>query len=967
MPKVNSHALRWSWLTALVASTSLVASPLVPLRDTGLVSQDSAGRGCAFVGAQLYCWSRASVAAGIASINTPAEWVLRPDRPSGEFEQPVSLAASDRHCVVDAAGLWCWGENVLGQLGFGDHQPRPAPTRLQGLPADLAQVALGSYHGCALTRAGEVWCWGRAGRGAVGPGASGSESLPGRVTGLPGAAQALALGNDYSCALADGEVWCWGDNRFGQLGDGGSAGGVQPRRALGLPPGVRQVAAGREHACARDALGAVWCWGSNGNAATGVAPSPSRRFEVTPQQVALPAVATGIHLGDAQSCALAANDLLCWGRAADGAMSPLPRARDRPPGAPADWLGHCYTVAGELRCPSAALRVGSTVQDARPAPPLPQAPVELALGRDFACARLGDGSVWCWGGNSRGQLGQGDLLPRGQAVRLPLEGATRIAAGVSHACAVTTQGLWCWGGNDSGALGDGTLIDRTSPVRARFGGSLVSAGDGFTCAAGAGQGLRCWGRDQVGQVSGVPSTAVTTVAAPLGDAEISELSAGLKHACAVAGQPDGTRAARCWGVLPTTPEELETSGRRYEPRPLVAGAPLPAGATTLLRSAGFSSCAGDRCYGLLYLEDRTQGSFAGRTVTTPMAHPVALALGGRLLCAQGAGTDLRCTGLHHVACNYNALLGLYTTPNQFGSCTLVESLLPPEERGWLPILGLPAVPALLTAGEEYACALADGKVWCWGPKAPAGAVATSEFGPVLRNGAIEPTAAVALPLDPTRGCPAYVVSSVSLLDPAAAADAGAWGQELLLDGGRGDLNGGLNFGGFGTAQAPPVPGYAAFSIGPGGAGGQAVVLELTGDGGEFDLVVESTRPPSTLRREVLRERLVLAAAPQRRTLQLADGFHIVVLRPVSGTRLFLARLTTMRSDGGPAAFQGGAVVGGYLAGERTGFAGVCTDDAARVRLRTEARTARGAIGAGDLRLRVSEGQTGALLYDSGDD
>lgn len=97
---------------------------------------------------------------------------------------------------------------------------------------------------------------------------------------------------------------------------------------------------------------------------------------------------------------------------------------------------------------------------------------------------------------------------------------------------------------------------------------------------------------------------------------------------------------------------------------------------------------------------------------------------------------------------------------------------------------------------------------------------------------------------------------------------------------------------------------------------------------------------------------------------LANGFHIVALQPTAGTRLFLVAVGTTQADGGPAAFLGGAVVGGWLQGEGTGFAGLCTDDASAVRLRTEARSTRGANGAGDLRLRLIEGQSGALLHDS---
>lgn len=179
------------------------------------------------------------------------------------------------------------------------------------------------------------------------------------------------------------------------------------------------------------------------------------------------------------------------------------------------------------------------------------------------------------------------------------------------------------------------------------------------------------------------------------------------------------------------------------------------------------------------------------------------------------------------------------------------------------------------------------------------------------------------------------------------------------------MHGGLNFGGYGSSVGDGVPGYAAFSIANRIFAEQQVDLELSGDGGEFVLTVESTIPPSTARTLMLRETLVLGAQAQRRTLRLRNGFHIVGLQPTSGTRLFLASITTTIGGELGSGFQGGAVVGGYLEGGRTGFAGVCTSDASTISLRTQARSTRDAGGAGDLRLQVVEGISAALLYDSG--
>lgn len=95
---------------------------------------------------------------------------------------------------------------------------RDSETSLK-LPDDTTETAMGTSHGCALTKAGQVWCWGNNRYGQIGNGdRTDSEVPPTRVPRI-GAAEQISVGSNHSCArLLDGTTWCWGSSEFGQVG-----------------------------------------------------------------------------------------------------------------------------------------------------------------------------------------------------------------------------------------------------------------------------------------------------------------------------------------------------------------------------------------------------------------------------------------------------------------------------------------------------------------------------------------------------------------------------------------------------------------------------------------------------------------------------------------------------------------------------------------------------------------------------
>lgn len=187
------------------------------------------------------------------------------------------------------------------------------------------------------------------------------------------------------------------------------------------------------------------------------------------------------------------------------------------------------------------------------------APVTPALGgvtaiatngnSDFACA-LSGGSVWCWGENEDGQLGDGSETTRTKAVQVKeVSGATTFAVGSFHACAIVKDGkVICWGDNSHGELGGGTDDDelKRATVVGISGATSVAAGEGWTCAVAGGK-LWCWGDGYPNADEDVDEPGSPTAQDEFGDPlslglPLTRISGSLNELCGIA-----VTAAVCFG------------------------------------------------------------------------------------------------------------------------------------------------------------------------------------------------------------------------------------------------------------------------------------------------------------------------------------------------------------------------------------------------------------------------------------
>jgi alpha-tubulin suppressor-like RCC1 family protein len=227
----------------------------------------------------------------------------------------ISIAHGDWHtCAVLSSGsVRCWGANPTGGLGDGTTTARLTPVDVIGL-SGVVSVALGHCHSCALLTTGVVKCWGCNQNRELCDGSTTSRTSPVDVVGLSSNVAKIAVGGSHACAVwSSTSVRCWGDNADGQLGDGSTSDAVAPVGVAGLSSGVAVTALGSHHSCALLISGPVQCWGRNNYGQVGDGTNIRR---LTP--VAVVGLSNGvlnIALGEGQSCALLLTGLVsCWGQ-----------------------------------------------------------------------------------------------------------------------------------------------------------------------------------------------------------------------------------------------------------------------------------------------------------------------------------------------------------------------------------------------------------------------------------------------------------------------------------------------------------------------------------------------------------------------------------------------------------------------------------------------------------------------------
>ena len=432
-------------------------------------------------------------------------------------------AGADFTCAVrDDHSLWCFGLGTSRQLGDGSNVNSAIPVREKSMATSWAQVSAGNAFACAVRLDGTRWCWGANALGQGGDGTSLTINEPKQVDADTDWA-AIEAGDFAACGRrASGALACWGDGSLGQTGQAGNESPALAPAKVGADGDWTAITAGLRFACGIRAQGKVHCWGAATRGALGRGYSSDRN---DPTPIDDDATWERLDVQLDHGCAIrAGGDLFCWGRNVSS------------------QLGDGTQVTRPAKVPVGA---GKTWK-------------RVAVGRTHTCGIASEGggpdNMFCWGQDANGEQGNGPgatpaLMPSPvSATPNNLSPWTELVVGLNHSCALRAdKTLWCWGRNSQGQLGDTTLTARSDPKQVLPAGAadwveIASSGE-FTCGLRMSGALFCWGRNDVAQLG--LGNVNTPVSAPtqVGNGLYKALDAGANHACAVAVNG----ALFCWG------------------------------------------------------------------------------------------------------------------------------------------------------------------------------------------------------------------------------------------------------------------------------------------------------------------------------------------------------------------------------------------------------------------------------------
>jgi len=341
-----------------------------------------------------------------------------------------------------------------------------------------------------------------------------------------------------------------------------------------------------------------------------------------------------------------------------------------------------------------------------------QSVVEVAAGTSYSVALKDDGSVWAWGVNSYGQLGDGSTTDRQLPVQVVgpggvgyLGGATAISVRNNHTCAIADGQAYCWGYNYTGQLGDNSTENQSSPVAVDT--SLMSGvvtdiavGGTHTCAIADGQAY-CWGNGDDARFGTFSSDASSpeAVSTSVMSGIITDISAGSDYTCAIAnGQ------AYCWGrsSYGQTGGGSTTSAVSVQ----AVSTSVMSGTVTDISAGDYHACAiaGGQAY--CWGKGNNGQSGDGSTTllqTTPVAVNASVMSG--IITDISAGRDHTCAMVDGSAYCWG-----YGNYGQLGNGSTTQQNTPAAIDG----SAISGAVTDITAGGSNSCAVTDSQVYCWG-------------------------------------------------------------------------------------------------------------------------------------------------------------------------------------------------------------------------------------------------------------
>ena len=344
----------------------------------------------------------------------------------------------------DTPMLMTWGFNANnGNLGDNTTTNRSSPVQTIAYGANWKQVSSGSYHTACIKTDGTLWIWGWNYRGQIGDNTSTNVSSPVQTITFGTNWKNVSSGVDHCAAIkTDGTLWCWGRNIYGQLGDNTITDKSSPVQTIAFGTNWKQVsagngtfAAGGNNTAAIKTDGTLWCWGLNSTGQLGDNTVINRSSPV--QTIAFGTNWKQVSAGNGNFAAIK-NDGTLW------------------------TCG--YNLYGQLG-DNSIVKKSSPVQTVAYGTNWKQ----VSCGHSHTAAIKTDGTLWIWGGNTTyGNLGDNTTVSRSSPVQTIAYGTNwkSVTCASQHTAAIKTDGtLWIWGDNQYGQLGNNTLVSKSSPIQ----------------------------------------------------------------------------------------------------------------------------------------------------------------------------------------------------------------------------------------------------------------------------------------------------------------------------------------------------------------------------------------------------------------------------------------------------------------------------------------------------------------------
>ena len=376
----------------------------------------------------------------------------------------IAIGAGEEYAMaISSAGkLSGWGSNPAGELGNNSttdsHVPMSVDTSGALSGKSITKVSLGGAFTIALSSSGDLFSWGNNAHGQLGNNSLDESHVPVHVETsgvLSGKTITDIAAGGYQFALAvssEGKVYAWGDNEFGQLGIGSTQEKKTPvainTTGTLLGKKIVSVAAGFIHSMALSSEGKVYAWGDNKFGELG--------YHIDGENIFPAAVDTTGVLKDKKIIAIAAGTFFSLALDSEGYVYA--------------WGFNAYGQLGdktkaEQDSPVAVYSSGALYG---------KKIIAIAAGGQHALALASDGTVYGWGDNAHGQLGNHTMTTSNVPVAIDAsilknKRIVAISAGNDFSMALTCDGeVYCWGGNENGQLGNNSTTDSYMPVKVNW-------------------------------------------------------------------------------------------------------------------------------------------------------------------------------------------------------------------------------------------------------------------------------------------------------------------------------------------------------------------------------------------------------------------------------------------------------------------------------------------------------------------